>query len=187
MTIIYYVRHARPNYENHDDFLRELTKEGVESSQRVCEYLKDKKITAIYSSPYRRAVDTIEPFAKSAKLDIQVKEEFRERKITSVWIGDFVTYSKQQWKDFSYKLPEGECLAEVQQRNIKALQEVLESHEGQNVVIGGHGTALSTILNYYDRYFGYEQFEQIKNIMPLIVLISFEGTKCVGYEFVEVV
>lgn len=187
MTIIYYVRHAKPNYENHDDFLRELTKEGVESSQRVCDYLEDKKISAIYSSPYRRAIDTIEPFAKIARLSLQVKDEFRERKISSAWIDDFVTYSKHQWEDFYYKLSGGECLAEVQQRNVKALQEVLTEHADQNVVIGGHGTALSTILNYYDRSFGYEQFEQIKNIMPLIVAMTFEGTKCVGYEFIEVV
>ena len=30
MTTVYFVRHAQPNYENHDDMLRELTAKGME-------------------------------------------------------------------------------------------------------------------------------------------------------------
>ena len=29
MTTIYFVRHAQPNYENHDDLSRELTRQGL--------------------------------------------------------------------------------------------------------------------------------------------------------------
>ena len=29
MTNIYFVRHAQPNYENHDDLTRELTEKGM--------------------------------------------------------------------------------------------------------------------------------------------------------------
>lgn len=29
MTEVYYVRHAEPNYENHDDRMRELTEKGL--------------------------------------------------------------------------------------------------------------------------------------------------------------
>lgn len=28
MTNVYFVRHAQPNYENHDDLTRELTEKG---------------------------------------------------------------------------------------------------------------------------------------------------------------
>jgi len=33
-------------------------------------------------------------------------------------------------------------------------------YEGKNIVIGTHGTALSTIINYYDSTYGYDDFER---------------------------
>jgi len=35
-------------------------------------------------------------------------------------------------------------------------------YEGKNIVIGTHGTALSTIINYYDSTYGYDDFERMK-------------------------
>ena len=29
MTTVYFVRHAEPNYDNHDDMSRELSKKGL--------------------------------------------------------------------------------------------------------------------------------------------------------------
>lgn len=85
-----------------------------------------------------------------------------------------------QWNDFTYKLSDGECLQEVQTRNMSALQQVLNKYAGKNIVVGSHGTALSTIINYYDHSFGYNDFEKIKNVMPWIVEFVFdEDTKCI--------
>ena len=85
-----------------------------------------------------------------------------------------------QWNDFTYKLSDGECLQEVQTRNMSALQQVLNKYAGKNIVVGSHGTALSTIINYYDHFFGYNDFEKIKNVMPWIVEFVFdEDTKCI--------
>lgn len=85
-----------------------------------------------------------------------------------------------QWNDFTYKLSDGECLQEVQTRNMSALQQILNKYAGKNIVVGSHGTALSTIINYYDNSFGYNDFERIKNVMPWIVEFVFdEDTKCI--------
>ena len=35
MTKIYFVRHAQPNYNNHDARLRELTPKGLEDRKKV--------------------------------------------------------------------------------------------------------------------------------------------------------
>ena len=101
------------------------------------------------------------------------------------WIEDFTAFAKRQWADFSYKLSDGECLGEVQARNIAALNRVLAEHEGKNVVIGSHGTALSTVINYFEPSFGYEDFDAIRGLMPWIVRLSFEGTKCVEIEKID--
>ena len=85
-----------------------------------------------------------------------------------------------QWDDFDYKLSDGECLSEVQKRNIQALNKVLEEYAGKSIAIGSHGTALSTIINYYDKSFGHAEFEKIRGLMPWVVEFSFDGDKCIG-------
>lgn len=175
MTTIYFVRHAQPNYSNHNDWERELTEKGVQDRRLVTRYLQDKNIDVVLSSPYRRSVDTVKEFADYAGLQIETISDFRERKVDSGWIEDFDGFCRQQWSDFSYKLSDGESLGEVQRRNIGALNEVLRKYEGKNVVIGSHGTALSTIVNYYDSAFGYDQFKQIQSLMPWIVRFRFDA------------
>ena len=177
MTTIYFVRHAEPNYDNHDDLTRELTTKGLEDAKKVTGFLKDKGIQVAYSSPYKRAIDTIQDFTKAAGLKIHLEPDFRERAVGD-WVENFKEYSMHQWSDFEYKLHGGECLREVQERNIHALQGVLKDNAGKTLVIGTHGTALSTIINYYHPEFGYEDFLRIKDVMPWIVQITFEEGIC---------
>lgn len=184
MTTVYFIRHARPNFDNHDDLTRELTEQGLEDRKRVTEFLRDKEIDFVLSSPYKRAVDTVREFADSKGIEIELVEDFRERKIGDSWIEDFNGFCQRQWEDFDYKLPAGESLREVQKRNIRALNRVLELYEGKNIAIGSHGTALSTIINHFEPSFGYEQFLAIRNLMPWIVQFSFEGRKCSGIQYV---
>lgn len=181
MTKVFFVRHAEPNYNNHNDYLRELTPRGMADRKLVTTFLSDKQIDVVISSPFRRAVDTVADFAENNDLPIEINDAFRERKVDSCWIDNFSEFTKRQWSDFSYKLSDGECLKEVQDRNISALKGVLEKYPGKNIVIGSHGTALSTVINYFDRSFGYDDFEKIKNVMPWIVEFIFdEDGKCIG-------
>ena len=178
MTTVYFVRHAQPNYANHDDWARELTKKGVEDSKRVTRFLWDKGVDAVFSSPYKRAVDTVRDFAEKKGLEIRLETDFRERKIDSVWIEDYASFCESQWKDFDYKRADGETLREVQARNIAALERLLEEYRDKTIVVGSHGTALSTIINHYDERFGHAEFERIRKLMPLIVRFSFQGADC---------
>ena len=182
ITNVYFVRHAEPNYENHNDQLRELTDTGMADRALVTEFLSDKQIHAVLSSPYKRSVDTVKEFADRNNLPIELIDDFRERKIDSVWIEDFNAFATQQWTDFTYKLSDGECLQEVQDRNINALRQALAKYRGKNIVIGSHGTALSTVINYYDNSFGYSDFQEIKKLMPWIVHFCFEDDTCIKFE-----
>ena len=175
MTNIYFIRHAEPNFHNHDDLTRELSSKGLHDRAFVTQFLADKQIDTILSSPFKRSVDTVAHFASLHNLPITIIDDFRERKVDSTWIDDFDAFTRRQWEDFYYKLSDGETLAEVQHRNITALEDVLRSHVGQNIVVGTHGTALSTILNHYIPQFGFEEFSRIKAIMPWIVHFSFSG------------
>lgn len=58
-----------------------------------------------------------------------------------------------------------------------ALTEILTNHKNQTIVIGTHGTALSTILNYYNPSLGYKDFLHIIDWMPYIIELNFEGNQ----------
>lgn len=179
ITTVYFVRHAEPNYENHDDMMRELSEKGLKDRKLVTEFLMDKEIQVVLSSPYKRAIDTVRDFAEKMAIDIATIDEFRERRVDSQWIEDFNSFCKKQWEDFEYKLSDGECLREVQNRNILALEKVIDKYKGKNIVVGSHGTALSTIINYYDEEFGYSEFNAIRQLMPWIVEFTFDEKSCV--------
>jgi 2,3-bisphosphoglycerate-dependent phosphoglycerate mutase len=66
---------------------------------------------------------------------------------------------------------------EVQKRNIQSLEIILKEKIEKNIIIGTHGTALSTIINYYDKTFCYNEFMKIVNIMPYIIKLEFEKNK----------
>ena len=182
MTVVYFVRHAQPNYDNHDDLTRELTAKGLEYRKLVTAFLRDKQVDAVLSSPYTRAVDTVQEFADAHDLPIRLMDDFRERKIESTWIEDFKGFSQRQWSDFDYKLSDGESLREVQTRNISALNQVLDEYDGKTVVVGSHGTALSTILQYFNPSFGYDDFDKIRPLMPWIVKFTFENGDCLNIQ-----
>lgn len=186
MTNVYFVRHAEPDFSIHDDLARPLTEKGKADAKLVAEYLKDKKIDVVLSSPYLRAIDTVKPLVDETGLDIEIIEDFKERKIDNVWIDDFNTFCKKQWEDFDYKLSNGESLREVQNRNINALNEVLNKYTDKNIIIGTHGTALSTILNFYDNTYGYDNFDKIRRVMPWIVKMEFRDKECISITPVDI-
>ena len=100
MTKVYFVRHAEPNYNNHNDALRELSSKGMKDRKLVTKFLVDKHIDVVLSSPYKRAIDTVKDFADSYGIEINIIYDFRERKVESGWIEDFAAFTKMQWDIF---------------------------------------------------------------------------------------
>ena len=182
MTKVYFIRHAEPDYNDLDAVNRALTEKGRGDTYHVANFLKDKEISAVISSPYQRSFDTVATFARQMGMEVETVYDLRERKICDTYIDDFPGFAEAQWADFNYKLETGESLGEVQERNINALKDILNRYEGKNIAIGTHGTALSTIVNYYDSSFGYEDFMKIRRVLPWIVVMTFENSECKGIE-----
>ena len=61
-----------------------------------------------------------------------------------------------------------------------ALKDILKNNEGMNIVIGTHGTALSSIINYYKPDFGCDDFLRIIDWMPYILEMDFERQQFVS-------
>ena len=178
MTKVYFVRHAQPDFAWEDDRTRPLTAEGKADSKVVVEFLKDKQIDVFYCSPYLRSVDTIADTALYYEKEIITDERLREREKGPNGNGRDMLCKR--WADLDYHEVGGESIHMAQERNVAVLQDILHVNQGKNIVIGTHGTALSSILNYYDATFGCDDFWRIVDWMPYIIELDFEGMKLVG-------
>lgn len=178
MTKVYFVRHAQSDFSHREDLTRPLTKEGLADCEKVTEFFKNKEIDAFYCSPYKRSVDTIKGAADFHKKEIIKDARLREREKGPN--GNNHGMFQKRWADHNYHEEGGESIAMVQERNMGALKEILSLNHGKVLVIGTHGTALSTILNYYDREFGCKDFLRIIDWMPYIIELDFEGDVLIG-------
>ena len=73
MSTFYFVRHAKAGSRGHwqgDDRLRPLSKKGVKQAEELIDVFKPFNVSAIYSSPYLRCVQTVEPLARDRDLEI---------------------------------------------------------------------------------------------------------------------
>lgn len=78
---IYLIRHAEPNYNNHQYDERELTAEGLQDCQLLLDYFKDISIDRIYSSPFKRALQTIDELAKEKIYPSRLKRTLENVKL----------------------------------------------------------------------------------------------------------
>jgi 2,3-bisphosphoglycerate-dependent phosphoglycerate mutase len=180
---LYFVRHAEPDYSWDDDRTRPLTETGHADCAQVTEALKDIRIDRFISSPYQRSYDTILSGALARHMVISTDERLRERKggpKPNSW-----ELIQKRWSDFDFEA--GESLRSVQKRNTEAVLEILDAAGSETVVIGTHGTALGTILNYFDPSFGFEAFRRIIDFMPYIIRLDFNKRQCVGKEEVLII
>ncbi len=81
-TNIYIIRHSETDYNlehrhNHEGKAM-LTPAGTERAEKIAQLFRDTPISAIYSSPLQRCVDTITPTAKSANIPMYQDDRLTE-------------------------------------------------------------------------------------------------------------
>ena len=74
MTDFYFIRHAEPRYDA-DDRTRGLSEKGLRDRALAAECLADKSVDVVLSSPYRRAVETVEVFAEERGMEVLPVED----------------------------------------------------------------------------------------------------------------
>ena len=68
---------------------RPLSEKGHLDAENVTSLLKDKHIDVVISSPYKRAVQTVQGIANTYDVSIQIEEDLRERLLSSEPVADF--------------------------------------------------------------------------------------------------
>lgn len=176
MTTIYLVRHAHSIYTP-DELTRPLSKKGFEDTRKLKKRLSDLHLDVIVSSPYQRAVETVQPF-NSTRQPIVMIDGFKERQVAANPIADFNNGLYRLWHEPNFSFEGGESNTDAQIRGIEALHELLMSYEGKDVMCGTHGNIMTLIMQHYDEAFGYDFWCRLK--MPAIYKMTFEGLKFIN-------
>lgn len=156
-----------------DELNRPLSSTGEEAALHVADLLKDEQITMIISSPYKRAIQTVEPLAARNGLTIHIEEGFRERLLSDEHLEDFNQAITKVWEEESFSWPGGESNLTAQQRGVEALEKILQEHQGRKIAIGTHGNIMVLMMNALNSQYGFEFWKQLN--MPDIYKLSFKG------------
>jgi broad specificity phosphatase PhoE len=133
----------------------ELSPRGHEQARTLASFLRRRPIDAIYTSPMRRAQQTLAPLASHCPNPAIVKPEFRE-----VDFGDWTSltweqvHSRYQVSAFDWldqlehgRIPNAETGREFRARIEPSLRQIVAEHAGQSVAIVCHGGVIRAMLS----------------------------------------
>ncbi len=177
-TTIYLVRHAHAEWREDDN--RPLSSGGANAARVVAERLSSRPIVAVYTSPSRRAVETVEPLANRLGLRPEVLSDLRERRLPVVPPDQFDALVRRAWSSPDTAPQGGESNVQAQGRGIAVVRSVVMRHVESHVVLATHGNLLALLLNALDPTFGYEFWRQLS--FPDIYQLVFNDMKLRGAE-----
>ena len=131
-----------------------LSPEGVAQAEAVSLALAERPLTAIYSSPLRRSLETAEAIAAPHGLAVRIDPAFREichglwEGLTAGEVRARFPELYAQWRATpeTVTMPAGESVKEVRARVLDGLERLRATHEGETVCLVAHGTPVRLLI-----------------------------------------
>ena len=182
-TTLFMIRHAQSPFIFGQERTRELSERGKLDANKITEQLKQETIDVIVSSPYKRAIQTIEGIANEHQMEITIFEGLKERPIKGAYklsAEEIEQAIKKSYDDKDYCLPGGETTRQAQERAIPVIKQLLTDYEGKSIVVGTHGNIMTIMMNYFDEQYGYDFW--INTSKPDIYKLIFNDDVLVAVE-----
>ena len=147
MTKFYLIRHGKKEETSGNPFLKDI---GVVQARLTAEFLRDKEIHRIYTSPLNRTIQTAQIIADILNLQIEKDERLVER---MNWGDDPTETAKQfmdQWTktdlDRHYQPPHGFSSHESGKRIESLINNLAAVHQEKNIALITHGGTIVDLL-----------------------------------------
>jgi 2,3-bisphosphoglycerate-dependent phosphoglycerate mutase len=174
------IRHATPEPpvvggSQTMDNERPLTTEGRATAERLAERIRADPIMAVFSSPYRRAAETVRPIALTRRLPVVTNEDLRERRLSSAPLEQprFLEVLQRCQEDPTFALAGGESTDQVRNRALRALENIRRATPSGVAVAGTHGGLISILRWHLGEEFTIE--EALAEPMPAIYTLRWKG------------
>jgi broad specificity phosphatase PhoE len=158
-TRVFMVRHGATVLSAEDRFAGatdvDLSEEGREQTRRLAERLSHEKISAVYTSPLGRTVETAGILAAPHDLKVQTCDGFREishghweemtrREVEEKFPGEIAEWEKDP---YTFAPPGGESGLAVTARALPALIDLVRDHPGQKILVVSHKATIRLLLS----------------------------------------
>lgn len=158
-TRLYIVRHGATQLSAEDRFSGaagvELSEAGRWQATRLGERLRREKLTALYSSPLSRSVETASIVGGFCALSVQTRDGLREihhgrweeltRDDVVARYGD--EYAAWEKDPFTFAPEGGEPGVSVLARALPVIREIVARHAGEQVVIVSHKATIRLVIS----------------------------------------
>lgn len=166
MKSIYVVRHCEAKGQGAH---ASLSNKGLKQAQILANFLSNYNTHRILSSPYLRAIQSIEPFSKQKNIEIEVEDRLKERILSSRNLPDWLDKLEKTYEDWTLTYEGGESSLKAMKRIVQVVEENL-GNEHDNILLVTHGNIMSLLLHYFDNTFGFNEWKNLSN--PDIFQIS---------------
>jgi 2,3-bisphosphoglycerate-dependent phosphoglycerate mutase len=160
------VRHCQTTGQSPDS---ELTALGHAQALDLAAFLAGHPVDHVVTSPFRRARDSIAPFAARAGLVPVVDDRLAERRIA--WTADdgWRDVVRRSFVDLDHGAPDNETGRQALDRGWAALHDVVALGRTLPVVVG-HGQLFGLVLHAIDPSFGFAGHAAMTN--PDVFLVE---------------
>jgi probable phosphoglycerate mutase len=146
MTLLLLIRHGENDYAKTGKLAGRipgvhLNPHGKAQARALGEALRNAPLTAIYSSPLERALETAQPIAAARKLRIIHEPDLMDTNIGE-WQGRSckALSTTEEWKVMQrapsrFRFPAGESFPECQVRVVNALERIVNKHNRPDDVV----------------------------------------------------
>jgi broad specificity phosphatase PhoE len=124
----------------------DLTAKGNEQSVALLEQLRQRPLSAIYTSTRQRAIHTAQPISDCLRIPIRTQSELDEMNF-GIWEGrtpeDFGEDFRKEWQRYreqrlTFRIPGGETYLDVLARVTPFAEKITAMHEGEEILVVGH-------------------------------------------------
>lgn len=160
MTTIILVRHGENDWVNKGRLAGwipgiHLNENGHKQAQAAAERLAHLPVTAVYSSPVTRCMETAVYISQTHQLEITELENVGEVRYGK-WEGKKIKKlaKKKRWMTVQFfpsrmRFPKGEALRDVQSRGIQALEDLSQQHPDDLIVVVSHADLIKLVIAHY--------------------------------------
>ncbi len=113
------------------------------------------RLTAIYSSPLERCLETVRPLAERQRLPVIDRPGVMEME-TGGWTGKRLTQLRRLkvWKDVigspsTFRFPGGESFPEALERVVRDVDAIARRHPRGRVAVGTHGDIVRLLMTHF--------------------------------------
>jgi probable phosphoglycerate mutase len=159
VTTLFLIRHALTAVTGKTLYGRtpgvSLDDRGREQAERLAERFAGIRLSAIYSSPLDRCVETVQPLAATQGLTLEIREGLIEMD-AGTWTNRPLAQLRRtrRWRQVQeepsrFSFPDGEGFADAQARALTEVHAIAARHPRGRLAVGSHGDIIRMLVAHF--------------------------------------